>query len=108
MRFIRTFSAALALSPVLLFSQTEGKSGDTVEITQREVMEDFATFGAAEFEEGKALYGMVCTACHGNEKTPASVPNARAFHKDKLLNGSDPFKLYQTLRKGYNQMPPQL
>lgn len=97
--------AALFLTPTLIFSQTE-KGAE--EFTQREVMRDFASFGAAELEEGKALYGMVCSACHGDETSPPSVPNARVFHKDKLLNGADPYKLYQTLEKGYNQMPPQL
>ncbi len=101
--FTKSLFAAFTLAPAILLSQTE-----KTELSQREVMKDFVSFGPAEFEEGKQLYGMVCTACHGNDKTPASVPNARAFHKDQLLNGSDPYRLFHTLDKGFNQMPPQL
>ena len=108
MKFPSFLLALFAISPTLLCSQTEAPKESGPQLSQQEVMKDFSSFGPAEYEEGKALYGMVCTACHGNEKTPASVPNARAFHQDKLLNGSDPYKLYETLSKGFNQMPPQL
>ncbi len=103
MKFLPTLLTLLAASPAILFSQTQSKA----ELSQREVMKDFASFGDAEFEEGKALYGMVCSACHGDESRPPSVPNARSFHKQPLLNEADPHKLYQTLTQGYNQMPAQ-
>ncbi|MGJ8642484.1 MAG: DUF6797 domain-containing protein [Luteolibacter sp.] len=92
----------LSLSLLTTFSFAE-----VAHITHREALQDFKTFGKAEFEEGKRLYQMVCVACHGDKQNPASVPNARLFHEQPLLNGSDPVAIYRTLTDGFNQMVPQ-
>lgn len=80
---------------------------EVVPTTQKDALQEFKTFGNAEFQEGKRLYQMACTACHGDKQNPASVPNARLFHEQPLLNGSDPVSIYRTLTDGFNQMVPQ-
>lgn len=69
----------------------------------------------AEWEEdwearnaGVTIYRTTCYNCHGNNEQPGSLPNSNKFWKDKLKNGSDPYSMYQTISRGFGQMPPQM
>ena len=53
------------------------------------------------------IYRTTCYSCHGNHEQPGSLPNSNKFWKDHFKNGSDPYAMYQTLTRGFGQMPPQ-
>ncbi len=62
---------------------------------------------AKALQRGEAIYLRVCANCHGTKDQPGSLPTSPKFHEHTFKNGSDPFSLYQTLTRGYNQMAPQ-
>jgi hypothetical protein len=53
---------------------------------------------------GKKIYTQLCMTCHGTLDQPGSLPTAPRFHLNELKNGSDPYRIFQTLEKGYGQM----
>jgi len=53
---------------------------------------------------GKTVYMQLCVTCHGTLDQPGSLPTAPRFHINQLKNGSDPYRMLQTLEKGYGQM----
>ena len=55
---------------------------------------------------GKQLYTTMCMVCHGTPMQEGSMPTSRKFHKEALKNGPDPFRMFQTVTKGFGQMPP--
>jgi hypothetical protein len=55
-------------------------------------------------ERGKTIYTQLCVTCHGTLDQPGSLPTAPRFHLGDLKNGADPFRMFQTLEKGYGQM----
>ena len=57
--------------------------------------------------EGKQIYNTLCITCHGDPQKEGSLPTARKFHLEPFKNGSDPYRMFQTLEKGYGMMPPQ-
>ncbi|MEZ5303111.1 MAG: DUF6797 domain-containing protein [Verrucomicrobiales bacterium] len=59
------------------------------------------------FERGKAIFNTLCVTCHGTPEKEGTLPTALRFHSQPFKNGSDPFRMYQTLVKGFNQMVPQ-
>lgn len=61
---------------------------------------------ADAFKRGQEIYNQLCITCHGNEKVEGSIPIALKFHEGKFKNGNDPFRMYQTLTKGYGMMMP--
>jgi putative heme-binding domain-containing protein len=58
-------------------------------------------------QRGEAIYARVCANCHGTKDQPGSLPASPKFAAHAFKNGSDPYSLYQTLTRGYNQMAPQ-
>lgn len=58
--------------------------------------------------EGVKIYRTTCYACHGNNEQPGSLPNSNKFWKDEFKNGNDPYSMYQTISRGFGQMPPQM
>jgi len=104
MNFCIRILGALGVTASVAVSVAAAKSVPT---DHKEVLKDVKTFGKAEFAEGERLYNMVCAACHGKGQDVAPVPNARLFHKDKMLNGHDPVSMFNTLTKGYKMMPAQ-
>lgn len=60
------------------------------------------------FRRGQATYRKYCYSCHGDEHQPGSLPNSRKFWSDSLHNGHSPLQLYQTITRGWGQMPPQV
>ena len=58
-------------------------------------------------ERGKQVYGQLCVTCHGTVDKEGSLPTALRFHAGKFRNGNDPFRMFQTLERGYGLMVPQ-
>ncbi|MFM8271369.1 MAG: DUF6797 domain-containing protein, partial [Gemmata sp.] len=58
-------------------------------------------------KRGAAIYARVCANCHGTKDQPGSLPTSPKFAAHVFKNGSDPLSMYQTLTRGYGQMPPQ-
>lgn len=65
-----------------------------------------ASLGADAFNIGRQIYNGTCSACHGHDGLVAPNPQARPFASGVLENGSDPYRLYQTVRNGFRDMPP--
>jgi len=59
------------------------------------------------FHRGRDIYGQLCATCHGTLEAPGSLPTAPRFHMGKFNNGADPYRMFQTLEKGYGQMVAQ-
>jgi mono/diheme cytochrome c family protein len=59
---------------------------------------------ATSWERGDVIYNQLCVTCHGTVESPGSLPTAPRFHLGDLKNGSDPYRMMQTLEKGYGQM----
>ncbi|MCH7227105.1 DUF6797 domain-containing protein [Haloferula sp. A504] len=64
-------------------------------------------WGAESLKRGEAIYQQLCVTCHGTREAPGSLPTAPRFHLDDLKNGADPYRMFQTLEKGYGQMVAQ-
>ncbi len=62
---------------------------------------------ARSLERGAAIYTRVCANCHGTKDQPGSMPTSLRFAEGKFKNGSDPYRMYQTLTHGYGMMTPQ-
>jgi putative heme-binding domain-containing protein len=58
-------------------------------------------------KRGEAIFTRVCANCHGTKDQPGSLPTSPKFVAHTFKNGSDPYGLYQTLTRGFNQMAPQ-
>lgn len=56
---------------------------------------------------GKTVYGQLCITCHGTVEKEGSLPTALRFHQGQFKNGNDPYRMFQTLEKGYGLMVPQ-
>ena len=59
------------------------------------------------FKRGEAIYVRVCANCHGTKEQLGSMPTSLRFAEGKFKNGSDPFRMYQTLTHGFGMMTPQ-
>lgn len=59
------------------------------------------------FKRGRKIYDRVCANCHGSHSREGSLPTAPRFATSQLKNGSDPFRMYQTLTHGYGLMVAQ-
>ena len=62
---------------------------------------------ADAFKRGEAIYGYLCVNCHGTKDQPGSLPTSLRFASGAFKNGCDPYRMYQTLTKGYGMMMPQ-
>jgi putative heme-binding domain-containing protein len=65
------------------------------------------SLNAASFRRGEAIFGRVCTNCHGTKEQPGSMPASLRFAEGKFKNGADPYRMYQTLTHGFGMMTPQ-
>lgn len=59
------------------------------------------------FHRGREVYSQLCVTCHGTLDAPGSLPTAPQFHLGEMKNGADPYRMFQTLEKGYGQMVAQ-
>ena len=56
--------------------------------------------------EGGTIYHQLCVTCHGTWDKEGSLPTSLRFGKQPFKNGTDPFRMFQTISQGYGQMPP--
>lgn len=61
----------------------------------------------ASFKRGQAIYNRLCINCHGTKDRPGSLPTSLRFASGKFKNGSDPYRMYQTLTRGFGMMVRQ-
>ena len=54
---------------------------------------------------GQRVYDAICITCHGNLTKEGSLPTSRKFWEAEFKNGKDPFGLFKTLGRGFEQMP---
>jgi putative heme-binding domain-containing protein len=59
------------------------------------------------YNRGQAIYERVCANCHGTREQVGSLPTSLRFAEGKFKNGSDPYRMYQTLTHGFGLMTPQ-
>ena len=56
---------------------------------------------------GAETFRLRCQSCHGSLDQEGSMPTSLRFATGVFKNGSDPYRLYQTLTHGYGMMNPQ-
>jgi putative heme-binding domain-containing protein len=59
------------------------------------------------YRRGEVIYVRVCASCHGTKDQPGSLPTSLRFADGKFKNGSDPYRMYQTLTYGFGLMTAQ-
>jgi mono/diheme cytochrome c family protein len=85
----------------------EGGSGWVQALEQSDHAEIVSGWNDKSLEEGAAIYNSLCIVCHGDAKQAGSLPTALRFTEGPFKNGADPYSMYLTLTKGYNQMVAQ-
>ncbi|WP_158545186.1 DUF6797 domain-containing protein [Bremerella cremea] len=60
----------------------------------------------ADFKAGRKIYLGHCANCHGEDGNTPKLPTARAFGKDRLKFGEDPYAMFLTLTRGAGLMAP--
>ncbi len=85
----------------------EGGSGWVQALERSDHAEIVAGWNDETLKQGEAIYKSLCIVCHGTKDQPGSLPTALRFAEGQFKNGSDPFSMYLTLTKGFNQMVPQ-
>ena len=65
-----------------------------------------ADWGKDSFNRGQKIYQQLCITCHGTVEKEGSIPIALKFHEGKFKNGKDPYRMWQTINKGYGMMMP--
>ncbi|MDG1072320.1 MAG: c-type cytochrome [Akkermansiaceae bacterium] len=65
-----------------------------------------ADWGKDSFNRGQKIYQQLCVTCHGTAEKEGSIPIALKFHEGKFKNGKDPYRMWQTINKGYGMMMP--
>ncbi len=84
----------------------EGGTGWVQALERSDHAELVRGWNAKTMEEGAAIYQTLCVVCHGTKDQPGSLPTALRFTEGPFKNGADPYSMYLTLTKGYNQMVP--
>ncbi len=59
-----------------------------------------------DFELGRSIYEGLCINCHGANGDRPSLPTARAFGRQELKFGADPYRMFLTLTLGNGLMAP--
>ena len=97
-----TYQSGVGTKPTI-----EGSSGWVQSLERSDHGEIVSGWNAKTLKEGATIYTTLCVVCHGDNEKPGSLPTALRFGEGQFKNGSDPFSMYLTLTKGYNQMVPQ-
>lgn len=58
-------------------------------------------------DRGAVIYNNLCITCHGNVEKEGFLPTALRFHTGEFKNGSDPYRMYETISNGFGQMVAQ-
>jgi putative heme-binding domain-containing protein len=64
------------------------------------------SLGQRDFEAGKQIFLGQCKACHGADGNTPTLPTARAFGRQPLKYGADPYRMLMTLTRGSGLMAP--
>jgi len=91
-------AAALRPSPADLVINDDTVGLDHAGILRR--------LGDRDRAAGKQIYFGHCKNCHGLDGNEPTLPLARAFGREALKNGADPYRMLLTLTKGYGLMAP--
>jgi len=91
-------AAALRPSPADLVINDDSVGLDHAGILRR--------LGDRDRAAGKQIYLGHCKNCHGIAGNEPTLPLARAFGREALKNGADPYRMLLTLTKGYGLMAP--
>ena len=59
------------------------------------------------YASGETIYRTLCVNCHGADGITPPLPIARAFGRDELKFGTDPYSMFLTLTNGNGLMGPQ-
>lgn len=62
---------------------------------------------AESLQRGEQIYRRLCINCHGTREQPGSLPTSLRFAEGRFRNGSDPYRIYQTLTHGFGLMAAQ-
>ncbi len=62
------------------------------------------TRGKKTFSSGQDTFKSLCASCHGLDGNTPSLATARAFGKQPLKFGSDPYRMFMTLSRGNGLM----
>ncbi|QOV91236.1 DUF6797 domain-containing protein [Humisphaera borealis] len=65
-----------------------------------------ASWNEESLKRGKEVFTSLCATCHGSPTVEGSMPTSRKFHAEPFKNGTDPYRLFQTITSGYGQMVP--
>lgn len=65
-----------------------------------------SSLGESDLRAGRNIYMGYCINCHGEDGNTPKLPTARAFGKDKLKFGADPYSMFLTLTRGAGLMAP--
>jgi len=60
--------------------------------------------GRRDFEAGREIFTSHCVNCHGADGNEPRLPTARAFGRDALKFGSDPYTMFLTVSRGAGLM----
>ena len=85
----------------------EGGPGWVQALERSDHGEIVSRWNARTLKQGRDIYSMMCVICHGTKDQPGSLPTATRFAEGKFKNGADPYSMYLTLTKGYEQMLAQ-
>ncbi len=66
-----------------------------------------ASLNQESYRRGEAIYNRLCVNCHGTRDKVGSLPTSLRFASGKFRNGSDPYRMYQTVTNGFGLMTPQ-
>ena len=91
-------AAALRPSPEELVIEDDSIGLDHAGILRR--------LGDRDLAAGEQIYLGHCKNCHGIDGNEPTLPLARAFGREPLKNGADPYRMLLTLTKGSGLMAP--
>lgn len=99
---------ALALRPTLLPAAVPLPAYESV-VDHAALIADWnePQKSAEALQRGEQIYQRLCINCHGTREQPGSLPTSLRFAEGKFRNGSDPFRIYQTLTHGFGLMAAQ-
>ena len=76
---------------------------DTQDLDHAGILE---SLGEEDLKAGRRIYQGHCANCHGQEGNTPKLPTARAFGRQPLKYGADPYRMLQTLTRGAGLMTP--
>lgn len=108
---VETFDGAgIAGIPVKLSLEGEVKvkSAWVQPLQMADHVELISTWDKESLKAGAQIYNTLCVTCHGTPEKEGTLPTALKFHEGEFKNGSDPYRMFQTLQHGYGLMVPQM